>query len=185
MDLEQEKHLVERARNDIEAFGELYDKYYSQILGYVLKRTASIEVTQDITSEVFFKALKSLQKFHWKGVPFSAWLYRVANNEIANHFRKNGRRQLELDKISNSIAYSEPSSESELLAAEAELKKHEDFLVLHENIAKLPVRYQEVVVLRYFENKRIHEIAGILGKREGTVKSLLHRCLEKLRKSME
>ena len=184
MDLEQEKNLVERAKNDIEAFGQLYDTYYSQILGYVLKRTANIEFTQDITSEVFFKALNSLQKFQWRGVPFSAWLYRIANNEISNHFRKNGKRQLELDKISNSITYSEPSSESEVLAAENELKKYEDFLILHENIARLPARYQEVIVLRFFENKRIHEIAEILGKREGTVKSLLHRCLEKLRKSM-
>lgn len=138
MDLEQEKQLVERAKNDTEAFGELFDQYYSQILGYVLKRTAGIEVAQDITSEVFFKALNNLHKFHWRGIPFSAWLYRIANNEIANHFRKNGQWQLALDKITNSVALSEPSSESELLAAEAELKKHEDFLNLHENITKLP-----------------------------------------------
>jgi RNA polymerase sigma-70 factor (ECF subfamily) len=185
MDLEQEKCLVERAKNDTEAFGEIFDKYYPQILGYVLKRTANIEVAQDITSEVFFKALKNLHKFHWRGIPFSSWLYRIANNETANHFRNNGHLQLELDKITNSIAYSESSTESELQAAEAELKKHQEFLDLHENIAKLPVKYQEVIVLRFFENKRIHEIAEILGKQEGTVKSLLHRCLKKLRKLME
>jgi RNA polymerase sigma-70 factor (ECF subfamily) len=185
MDLEQEKHLVELARNDIEAFGDLYDCYYSQIIGYILKRTASIEIAQDITSEVFFKALNNLHKFRWRGIPFSAWLYRIAGNEVANHFRRNGKHQLELDKISNYIGYSEPSSESELLAAEAELKKAEDFLVLHEIIAQLPARYQEVIVLRFFENKRVHEISQILGKREGTVKSLLHRGLEKMRKAMK
>jgi RNA polymerase sigma-70 factor (ECF subfamily) len=185
MDLEQEKHLVELAKNDIEAFGELYDRYYSQIIGYVLKRTASIEVAQDITSEVFFKALNNLHKFHWRGIPFSAWLYRIAGNEVANHFRRNGQQQLELDKISKYLDFSEPSSESELLAAEAELKKAEDFLVLHEIIAQLPARYQEVIVLRFFENKRVHEISQILGKREGTVKSLLHRGLEKMRKAMK
>ena len=184
MDLEQEKHLIERSKDEPEAFGELYDKYYSRILGYVIKRTASVELAQDITSEVFFKALKNLRKFRWKGFPFSAWLYRIANNEIANHYRKNGHRQLGLEVISNSTNHAEPSPESELLAAEAELKKHEDFLILHENIARLSTSYQEVIVLRYFENKRIQEIAEILGKGEGTVKSLLHRCLEKLRKSM-
>jgi len=185
MDLEQEKDLLERAKSDTAAFGELYDQYYPQILGYVLKRTASIESAHDITSEVFFKALNNLHKFHWRGIPFSAWLYRIANNEIANHFRRNGHRKLGFDVISNSIAYSEPSSESEMLAAQAELKKHEDFLALHKNIAQLPARYQEVIVLRFFENKRIREVADILGKREGTVKSLLHRGLEKLRKAME
>jgi RNA polymerase sigma-70 factor (ECF subfamily) len=184
MDLEQEKHLVERAKSNTEAFGEIFDKYYSQILGYILKRTASIETAQDITSEVFLKALHNLHKFHWRNIPFSAWLYRIANNEIANHFRRNGKQQSGLDKISNSLVYSEPSPESELLAAEAELKKHEDFLILHKNIARLSTRYQEVIVLRFFEKKRIHEIAEILGKREGTIKSLLHRGLEKLRESM-
>jgi RNA polymerase sigma-70 factor (ECF subfamily) len=185
MDLEQEKQLVERARNNPEAFGELYDKYYSHILGYIIKRTASVEIAQDITSEVFFKALKNLYKFHWRNVPFSSWLYRIANNETANYFRRNGRRQSELDKIANSITYSEPSPESELLTAEAEVKKSEDFLMLQKSLAGLSARYQEVIVLRFFENKQIMEIAGILGKREGTIKSLLHRGLEKLRKAME
>lgn len=184
MDSEQERQLIEKAKTDIEAFGQLYDEYYSRIFSYILKRTAGIDMAQDITSEVFSKALNNLHRFHWRGIPFSAWLYRIANNEIANHFRKNGHRQLELDKISNSIDYAEPSSESEFLAAEAELKRHEDFLMLHENIARLATRYQEVITLRYFEEKQINEIAEILGKREGTVKSLLHRGLEKLRNSM-
>ena len=183
--MEYEKQLVERAKVDIKAFGELYDEHYSRIFGYVLKRTASVASAEDITSEVFFKALNNLHKFHWKGVPFSAWLYRISNNEIANHFRKNGHRQLELDTVSNSLDYSLPSSESELLDAEAELKKHGDFLLLHECIRKLPIGYQEVIVLRFFEKKRIREIAEILGKREGTVKSLLYRCLAKLKKLME
>jgi RNA polymerase sigma-70 factor (ECF subfamily) len=185
MDSEQERQLIERAKADMNAFGQLCDEYYSQILGYVLKRTARIESAQDITSEVFFKALKNIHRFRWRGIPFSAWLYRIANNEIANHFRKNGHRQAGLDAISNSIEYSEPSPESEFLAAEAELKKHRDFLILHKSIARLSTRYQEVITLRFFENKLIYEIAEILEKREGTVKSLLHRGLKKLRKLME
>jgi RNA polymerase sigma-70 factor, ECF subfamily len=167
MDLKQEQQLVERARSDVNTFGELYDRYYPQILGYVLKRTANIAAAQDVTSEVFFKALSNLHRFNWRGVPFSAWLYRIANNEVANHFRKNGHQQLELDKVTNSAAHAEPSCESELIAAESELKKHEDFLVLHANITRLPARYQEVIVLRFFENKKIREITEILGKQEG------------------
>jgi DNA-directed RNA polymerase specialized sigma subunit, sigma24 homolog len=70
MDLSEEKELVERARRDPEVFGELYDRYYSQIFGYVLKRVANIEIAQDITSEVFFKALKNLGQFKWRNISF-------------------------------------------------------------------------------------------------------------------
>jgi len=184
MDLDREKELVERAKNDTDAFGELYEQYYSQIFGYVLRRTASIETAQDVTSDVFFKALKNLGQFRWRDVPFSSWLYRIATHEIANYFRKSKHGQSCLEEVSNSISISSPSAETELLEAEAELKRHEDFLALHENICKLPAKYQEVITLRFFEKKRIKEVAEILGKREGTVKSLLHRSLEKLRKLM-
>ena len=185
MDLDQEKELVERAKNDTEAFGELYEQYYSKIFGHVLRRTASIEIAQDVTSEVFFKALKNLPQFRWVGFPFSSWLYRIATHEIANYFRKSKRRQFCLEEVSSSISISNPSAEAELLEAEAELKRHEEFLALHENISKLSVKYQEVITLRFFENKQVKEVSEILGKREGTVKSLLHRGLEKLRKLME
>jgi RNA polymerase sigma-70 factor (ECF subfamily) len=185
MNVDQERELVERAKNKAEAFVELYDQYYSQIFGYVLKRTASIEVAQDVTSEVFFKAFKNLRQFHWRGVPFSSWLYRIATNEIANYFTKSKPWQFSLEEVSNSISFSDPSTETELLQAEAELRRREDFLTLHENISKLQLKYQEVIVLRFFEDKQLKEIGEILGKREGTVKSLLHRGLEKLRKLTE
>ena len=185
MDLEQEKELVERAKNDTEAFGELYDEYYSKIFGYVLRRTASIEIAQDVTSEVFFKALKNLPQFRWVGFPFSSWIYRIAAHEIANYFRGNKQGQLSLEEVSDSISISDPSAETELIEAEAALKRHEEFLTLHQSISKLSVKYQEVITLRFFENKKVKEIGEILGKREGTIKSLLHRALEKLRKLME
>lgn len=185
MDLEREKELVERAKNDTEAFGELYEQYYSKIFGYVLRRTAGIEIAQDVTSEVFFKALKNLGQFRWRGTPFSSWLYRIATHEIANYFRKGKHEQFCLEEVSSSISISSPSAEAELLEAEAELRRHEDFLTLHENISKLPLKYQEVITLRFFENKQVKEVSEILGKREGTIKSLLHRGLEKLRKLME
>jgi len=185
MNVDQERELVERAKNNGEAFVELYDQYYSQIFGYVLKRTANIDIAQDVTSEVFFKAFKNLRQFHWRGAPFSSWLYRIATNEIANYFTKNKPWQFSLEEVSDSIGSSDPSAETELLQAEAELRRREDFLTLHENISKLQLKYQEVIVLRFFEDKQLKEIGEILGKREGTVKSLLHRGLEKLRKLTE
>ncbi len=183
--MNQEKILVEKAKNNKEAFADLYDKYYSQIFGYALRRTANIEVAQDVTSQVFFNALKNIRQFHWRGVPFSSWLYRIAANEIANSYRDHKRRRTYLKENSDVIDISNPSPENELAQAEEELRKHEEFLSVHENISKLSIKYQEVITLRYFEHKNLKDIGIVLGKSEGTVKSLLHRGLIKLRKIME
>jgi len=185
MDLIQEEILIARAKVDPSAFGELYDAYYSQILGYAIKRTANIEVAQDVTSETFFKALKSIGRFRWKGVPFSSWLYRIASHEIANYYQKDKRSQTvrkEVEYLSNT---SDPSLLSEIKEAEFELEKYKEFLALHKSIARLPLKYQEVITLRFFEKKHIKEIGEILHKKDGTIKSLLHRGLERLRKLME
>ena len=187
MNPNDEKDLIKRAQKEQEAFVKLYDKYYPQIFGYILKRVADLEIAQDITSEAFFKALKNLWKFRWKNISFSAWLYRIANNEIANYFRKNKKYSISLDKLKKNgfepISLHNP--ETEFLKAQEELKKHQDFLKIQEKISQLPIRYQEVITLRFFEKKKIKEIAEILGKKKGTIKSLLHRGLEKLKELVE
>jgi RNA polymerase sigma factor (sigma-70 family) len=185
MNLELEKETVERARKDSQAFGELYEQYYSPIFAYILKRTASLEASQDICSEVFFKAFHNLGQFHWRDVPFSSWLYRIANNEIANHYRKKGQQLSSLKEVFYSTPFTDTAADSEMIEAEAELMKQEEFLTLHAGISRLPLKYQEVITLRFFQDKQLKEIAEILGKREGTVKSLLHRGLAKLRELME
>jgi RNA polymerase sigma-70 factor (ECF subfamily) len=138
-----------------------------------------------VTSQVFFKALKNIGRFHYRGVPFSSWLYRIAANEIADSYRETKRRRIYFEEDLEVTDTSNPSPESELAQAEEELHRHEEFLSLHQNISKLSFRYQEVITLRYFEHKPLEEIGLILGKSEGTVKSLLHRGLEKLRKLMK
>ena len=79
MKLTDEQSLVERAKSDMVAFGELYELHYTKMLNYVLRRTGDIEVAQDVTTEVFLKALSGLEKFQWRGAPFSAWLYSSLN----------------------------------------------------------------------------------------------------------
>jgi len=178
-----EKELVERAKKEPEAFGKLYDEYYSKIFGYILKRTANLEIAQDICSETFLKALKNLWKFRWRNIPFSSWLYRIANNETANYFRKKKFKTISLEKISELASNHNP--EKEFIEAQRKLKEHQDFLKIQKIILKLPIKYQAVVTLRFFEKKQIKEIADILGKKEGTIKSLLHRGLERLKKAFE
>src|SRR5512136_3472402 len=99
MDLEQQRILVRKSQEDISAFGELYDEYYPKILNYVLRRTASIDIAQEVTSIVFFKALENIGKFEWRGVPFSAWLYRIASNETASYHRGNGHKEYRFDEV--------------------------------------------------------------------------------------
>jgi RNA polymerase sigma-70 factor (ECF subfamily) len=184
MDLSEEKELVRQAQKCPDAFARLYDQYYPKIFGYVLRRSANIEAAQDITSETFLKALGKLWQFRWRNVPFSSWLYKIATNEVNQYFRKvEYRKTVSLEELQERglELLSSHDPEGELIEAQEELKQHQDFLEIQAKIVQLPGKYQEVITLRFFEKKQIKEIAEILGKREGTIKSLLHRAVEKLR----
>jgi RNA polymerase sigma-70 factor (ECF subfamily) len=185
MNIEQEKELIEKAQIDIQAFGLLYDEYYPKIFGYILVRTAKIDTAQDITSDVFFKALKNIKKFKCREVPFSAWLCRIANHEIANHYRENGHGTVLVERVKETITLQISTPESELKEAEEKLLQYEQFLRVQQKIAQLPIKYQEVIALRFFQNYRLKEISGILGKREETVKTLLYRGLARLKKMVK
>lgn len=181
MALDNERDLVEKAKFDSQSFGRLFDIYYPKIFGYVLNRTADLEAAKDITSEVFFKALNNISRFRWRGIRFSAWLYRIANNVTADYYKHGKVRQIKLEDVRDADLGLTPAAEEELLAAEEELNRHQQYLALQANIFKLDTKYQEVIALKFFQTKHINEIAEILGKSEGTVKSLLHRGLEKLK----
>ena len=182
-----EPALIERAREDPQAFGNLFDRYYPAIFAYILRRVGKWNDAQDITSEVFLKALKGLWRFRWQGIAFSAWLYRIATNEVGIYFRRAGRAPLSLNQLIEESGF-EPASRHDLnaekLEAERQLERHRAFLIARSNVATLPIKYQHVITLRYFEDKSVKEIAEILGKKEGTVKSLLSRGLKRLRKLM-
>lgn len=187
MDLQREKKLVTDAKNSSKAFGILYDHYYPKIYRYTLRRTARPEVSLDITSEVFFRALKSIQSYQWRDLPFSAWLYKITTNEIADFFTKKKYHNTSLDTLLTKYDF-EPASlenlEEELMEAEELLQRHQTFLQIQKEIVKLEMIYQEVITLRFFEDKKIKEIALILGKSEGTIKSQLSRGIEKLRRNL-
>lgn len=174
---------MRRAQGDPEAFGLLFDKYYQPIFGYLLRRTAHLELAQDLTSETFFKALKNLKRYRWQNVPFSAWLYRIATNEMSSHFRRHKRgRQIGLDNLPELSA--EKRLDEEVIRAEEALSAKQDFIKLQKLVVKLKPIYQSVITLRFFEKKKISEISHILGRPEGTVKAQLHRALKELRELM-
>jgi len=186
MDLSEEEDLVRQAQKAPDAFARLYDHYYPRIFGYILRRTANLEAAQDVTSETFLKALGKLWQFHWRNVSFSSWLYKIASNEINQYFRKaEYKKSVSLEELQEQgfELLSPHDPEGELIEAQERLKQHQDFLEIQKKITKLPAKYQEVIALRFFEKKQIKEIAEILGKREGTIKSLLHRAVERLREA--
>jgi RNA polymerase sigma-70 factor (ECF subfamily) len=186
MDLNEERELVRQAQKSPDAFATLYDQYYPRIFGYVLRRSANLETAQDITSETFLKALGKLWQFQWRNISFSSWLYKIATNEVSQYFRKaEYKKSVSLEELQEQgfELLSPHDPESELIEAQEKLKQHLDFLEIQERIVRLPAKYQEVIALRFFEKRQIKEIAEILGKREGTIKSLLHRAVEKLRET--
>jgi len=186
MDINKERELVRRAQEDSHVFAEIYVQYYARIFGYALRRTARLDIAQDIASETFFKALKKLWQLRWRNTSFSAWLYRIATNEINLYFRKGKYESASLSELQelgfDPVSLHNP--ETEMIDAQEKLKQHQDFVVCQQKIAQLDTKYQEVITLRFFERKQIREISEILGKSEGTIRSLLHRGLEKLRASM-
>src|SRR5882757_4361964 len=185
MDLQEEKQLIEKARHDPVAFGILYDTYYLPISNYLLHRMSRVDVAQDITSEVFFKAMTKLHTFSWRNISFSSWLYKIANNEIKMYYRKKERKFFSLEFLFEQHHF-EPSDstdiEQEYIAVEAELVRNKQFKEMQKHLLNLPLIYQEVLVLRFFEEKSMAEISEITGKNLNTVKSLLSRGKENVRK---
>jgi len=179
-----ERSIIERAKKDPEAFGVLFEQNYPAIFGYVLRRVEDWTASKDITSEVFLKALKSLWRYRWQGIPFSSWLYRIATNEVRMYFRKGQRPIVSLDQLMEEIGFEpiDPQTlDAERLEAERKLREYDEFLAIRSKILALPIKYQDVIMLRYFERKSVKEIAEILNKKEGTVKSLLSRGIRKLK----
>lgn len=184
MNLEVEQNMVLQSQADVQAFTELYEENYPVILNYVIRRTGDVDLAKDIISDTFLKAIENIHRFQWRNVPFVAWLYRIANNEINQYYRNQKKEAISLDHLQENNQFEAQSKRihDEVQRAQIELEEtHAQFLYYQKKIMELPVKYQEVISLRYFEEKSMKEIADILGKREGTVKSLLHRGLEKLR----
>ena len=182
----EEKLLLEKIKKDPKEFGVLFDQYYNRIFGYVLRRTLNYDLAGDITAETFLKAFLKINSFKWQGISMSSWLFRIATNEINYYYRKQkySPRSLDLLLDRDEFDIKNPESlEEERARIEEELKAHNDFIEVQKKLAQLPVKYQEVISLKYFEEKSMKEISEIVGKKEGTVKSLISRGLQKLRES--
>ena len=171
-----EKEVIMAATKDYQAFDYIYERYMPQIFQYVMYRVYNREVAEDIVSVVFFKAMKNLHLFKWRKIPFSAWLYRIAFNEICNYAKKEKKQE----NIKKGILKEDVKSTYEMDHFEEE----RSFKYVHDYLKKLPTRDQDIITLRYFEKKTFSEISQITGKNESTLRVNLHRALKKLESIM-
>jgi len=168
-----EERLIRKAKYDPQAFGELYERYLQKIYTYLFYRTGNHADAEDLTSRVFQKAYVHLPGYAHLGLPFSAWLYRIAHNVLANWYRDQGRRKVVgLDEAIRHSSEDDPGFSAEKTAERDALLN----LIRH-----LPEEKQQVIVLKFAEGYSNAEIGEILGRSEGAVKSLYHRTLLLLR----
>ncbi len=184
MTQEEEQLIVKEAKTNNESFVKLYDYYYPKILGYCFRRTLDLNLSKDLTSETFLKAFTGIGKYEWRGIPFSSWLFRIASNEMnmLNRKKKYNPDSLAVLKESGIFEVADTASlNEEKNELEKQLQQSKDFISVQQKLLLLPLKYQEVIALKYFEEKSIKEIAEILKIKEGTIKSLLSRGIEKLK----
>src|ERR1051326_1924281 len=175
-----ERLLVEAAQNDPSRFADLYENNFGVVYAYVARRIRDRVTTEDLTSEVFHKALANLPKFKWAGAPFAAWLLRIAANIIADRIKRMSRE----GKIAEPFLALEPApgGHSSRSSQQAELEESECRAHLFSLVSDLAEDQRRVLMMRFTEEKAISEIAQELGRSEGAVKQLQFRALENLRK---
>ena len=171
--MDEDQMLVAAARTDREAVARLYDKYYSEILGYIYHCTFDGAVAEDLTSNVFLAVFRHLGRFRWRQVPFRAWLYCIATNEVRMYWRRQKRIKIVSLQMDDNEDFAGPSTSDNIASAE-------EYRLLYTALLELRVKYRTVIILRYFEGKTIAEICEITATKEGTVKSQLHRGLARL-----
>jgi RNA polymerase sigma-70 factor (ECF subfamily) len=172
--------LIKRVQaGDLEAYGRIYDRFHDPVYSYVLHQVGSRADAEDITAGVFLDVLEKIEGFQWRGAGFAAWLFRIARNDVLDHFRRQGRQMRETAIAEE--AMEQPSAARVDLAAEAAW----DERVLLDAIGRLSEDQRQVVLLKLVVNMSNRQIGEVLSKSEGAVKALQHRALLGLRKIME
>lgn len=173
-----DNELVELAKSDQDAFGELYERYVTKIYNYIYYRTSNQHDAEDLTARVFYRAMSHIENYVDKGVPFQAWLYRIAHNLVANWHRDRGRRKIiPLDEfVASSLRSESPDRYTE------DEEEREQLLTA---IRRLPQERQQLLLLKFVEHHSNAEIGEIMDRTEGAIKSLYHRTLITLRDDLQ
>jgi len=174
LEARRERDLVNAARvGDEEAIAELYSLYFPRVYRYMLARTGSVGDAEDLTEEVFIRVLDALERFEWRQVPFSAWVFRIAHNAVVSHQRRDGARG-KVGPLLPTLPVKTPGPEE---AVEARLALDEVMRATR----NLPEAQRRVIALRFGAGLSVAETARALGKGEGNVKVIQHKAIAKLK----
>jgi RNA polymerase sigma-70 factor, ECF subfamily len=173
-DIRKEYAILEQSGKNTQAFGELYERYYDRIFNFIYRQIDDEDLTADLCSQTFLNALKNAGKFEYRGVPVSAWFYRIASNEVNKHYRKAKKEK---------VFSIEEVLVKELIEISNDSWSEEHIEKLLEYMKELPTDMLEVLQLRFFEDKDFKEIAFILEITESGAKMRTYRALDKLRKN--
>ena len=169
-----ERILIEEAKRDRRRFGDLYELHFERVYAFIGRRVQDRAAVQDLTADVFRKALEGLDRFEWRGAPFAVWLFRIARNTIANHRQRAARETSGADLEMKEAAG----------AADAISGPVEDRAAVYRFVRELPEDQRRVIEMRFAEEKGIREIADAMGRTEGAVKQLQYRAMQSLRERM-
>ena len=174
--MQDEENLVQRAKQqDQQAFAQLYEEHFDKIYRYVALKIGDKTEAEDMTQQVFLKALQSISSFKWKGIPFSAWLFRIAHNQMVDYLRKKKKRPVTL--LDESLVSSGRDSNPQLMA-----ERSVDIEQLLSATQRLTEAQREVISLRFTGELSTAQVAKIMGKSQGAVKALQHSAIVALRK---
>jgi RNA polymerase sigma-70 factor (ECF subfamily) len=175
-EIRQEESVITKAKNNPAAFATLYEKYFDRIYYYLYRQTDDEELAGDLCSQTFVNVLNNIKKYELRGVPFSAWLYKIASNEVRKHYRKSkGKKIFSIEEV----RIKELIEESDEVWDEDQINKLIDFM------KDLPEEMLQVLELRFFEERDFKEIAYILDITESGAKMRTYRALDKLRKKFK
>jgi RNA polymerase sigma-70 factor (ECF subfamily) len=167
-----ERLLVEAAQRDPSRFAALYERHFDRVYAYVVRRVRDRDAAEDVTSEVFHKALAGLRRYEWRGAPFGAWLIRIAANAIIDRSKRVAREVVDSDQVPEGVT-------------DPDVALVDQWAHVFRLIETLPADQRTVIVERYIEERSIREVAARLGKSEGAIKQLQFRALHMLRTRME
>ncbi|MFY0687247.1 MAG: RNA polymerase sigma factor [Cyclobacteriaceae bacterium] len=170
---QEEQQWIRNAQKDIKGFEPLYNRYYEAVFRFLFRRTGEEDLTADLCSQTFYKALSNISKFRWQGKPFGAWLFVIARNELKKHYR-NQKQVYLIDEIElkNLFEIDEPTMQPLLDRVLSELQL----------LKELEIR---IIELKYFEGASFKEISDLLGQKESTIKMKMYRAIDKVKKAID
>jgi len=168
--LEAERRLIASSQRHPRRFADLYERYFDRVYAFALTRAGERAAAEDITADTFRQAFENLSRFQWRGVPFSAWLLRIAANAAADYYHRVSREQ----GLPAMASDDDTSWENRLIEVETRTQ-------LSQLVRRLPMDQRRVIQMRFADELSISEVAQAMGRSEGAVKALQHRAMETLR----